>query len=41
MAIAGQGGTAIGRMEYQRPEAARQSVSLAPRPVYLAGRGAC
>ena len=37
-AIAGQGGTAIGRMEYQRPEAARQPVSLALRPVYLEGR---
>ena len=37
-AIAGRGGTAIGRMEYQRPEVVRKPVSLAPRPVYLVGR---
>ena len=37
-AIAGQGGTAIGRMEYQRPETVKKPVSLGPRPVYLVGR---
>ena len=36
---ADRGGTAIGRVEYQRrPEAASQPVRLAPRPVFLAGR---
>ena len=37
-AIAGQGGTAIGRMEYYRREVASQPVSLPPQPVFLAGR---
>ena len=37
--IAGTGGTAIGRVEYQRPQVASHPVSLAPRPVFLAGRG--
>jgi Tetratricopeptide repeat len=37
-AIAGPGGTAIGRMEYQRLPVASQPVSLPPRPVFLAGR---
>jgi Tetratricopeptide repeat len=37
-AIAATGGTAIGRVEYQRPQAARLPMSLAPRPVYLTGR---
>ncbi len=37
-AIAGMGGTAIGRMNYQRPQIASQPVSLAPRPVFLTGR---
>jgi tetratricopeptide (TPR) repeat protein len=37
-AIAGQGGTAIGRMAYHRREVASQPVSLPPRPVFLAGR---
>jgi Tetratricopeptide repeat len=36
--VAGMGGTAIGRVEYHRPQAASQPVSLAPRPVFLAGR---
>ena len=36
---ADRGGTAIGRLEYQRrPEAASMPVRLAPRPVFLAGR---
>jgi hypothetical protein len=37
-AVAGQYGTAIGRMEYHRPQVASQPVSLTPRPVFLAGR---
>ena len=37
--VADRGGTAVGRVEYQRrPEVARQPVRLAPRPVFLAGR---
>jgi hypothetical protein len=36
---ADRGGTAIGRLEYQRrPEVASMPVRLAPRPVFLAGR---
>jgi hypothetical protein len=36
---ADRGGTAIGKLEYQRPpEVASLPVRLAPRPVYLAGR---
>ena len=36
---ADRGGTAIGRLEYQRrPEVASLPVRLAPRPVFLAGR---
>ncbi len=37
-AVAGMGEIAIGRMGYQRPHVASQPVSLAPRPVFLAGR---
>jgi Tetratricopeptide repeat len=36
--VAGMGGIAIGRVEYQRPQVASQPVSLAPRPPLLAGR---
>jgi hypothetical protein len=36
---ADRGGTAIGKLEYQRrPEVASQPVRLTPRPVFLAGR---
>jgi hypothetical protein len=35
---ADRGGVAVGRVEYQRREVARQPVRLAPRPVFLAGR---
>ena len=36
---ADRGGIAIGRLEYQRrPEVASQTIRLAPRPVFLAGR---
>jgi hypothetical protein len=36
--IANLGGTAIGRLEYQRPTVAVQPVRLLPRPRFLAGR---
>ena len=32
------GGTAVGRVEYRRPDVARQPVRLPPRPAFLAGR---
>jgi tetratricopeptide (TPR) repeat protein len=36
--VASHGGTAIGRVEYQRLDVASMPVSLAPRPAALAGR---
>ena len=36
--VADRGGTAVGRVEYQRPGVASQPVRLTPRPVFLAGR---